>query len=75
MFFALIGVAMATLFGIVAYSIYGTEGLMDNGWIQSVFWWLIIVSAAAGYLDGLIRCELCEKFSALGPLCRVVPCR
>jgi hypothetical protein len=75
MFFALIGVSLATAFGLVAYSIYGPDGLTDNAWIESVFWWLIVTGAVAGYLERPIRCDLCHRFAVLGPLCRVVPCR
>jgi uncharacterized membrane protein YeiH len=74
MIYALIGVALATAFGLIAYSVYGYEGLMDYSWIHSVFWWLIAMGAIVGYLEGLLRCDLCKRFGLTG-LCRANPCQ
>ena len=41
MLYILTGVVSATLFGIFAVGIYGPDGLLDNVWVEYVFWWLI----------------------------------
>ena len=41
MLYILTGVVSATLFGIFAVGVYGPDGLLDNVWVEYVFWWLI----------------------------------
>jgi len=41
MIYILMGLVSATFFGIGAVTVYGTEGLLDNAWVEYVFWWLI----------------------------------
>jgi len=75
-----IGLVSATLFGLVAHGVYGTETLIDHAWIDMVFWALIATGAAvslANALDGCLPCRLrrITPLRGLGErLCRGLPC-
>lgn len=58
MFPLLVGFVAATLFGVLAYSVYGLDALVSYPWIDAVFWALIgagvLVSAANISASGMI---------------------
>ena len=76
MMYVLMGFISATAFGIGAFSIYGYQGLMDNSWIDYVFWWLIGTGIALGLLDSTasLRCRLCRRAALMPALCPEGPC-
>jgi hypothetical protein len=77
MIYLLMGLASATLFGISAVTVYGTEGLLANAWIEYVFWWLIAASAGLAFLDNTagLRRRIGRRMSVPPALCDETPRR
>ena len=51
MIYVLLGLVSAMFFGIGAVSVYGTDGLLANVWVEYVFWWLIGSGALLSLLE------------------------
>jgi hypothetical protein len=71
MIYVLMGLVSATLFGISAVTVYGTEGLLANAWVDYVFWWLIAASVGLASLESTmgLRCSICRRLPVLTVLC------
>jgi len=67
MIYLLMGLVSATLFGISAVTVYGTEGLLANAWIDYVFWWLIAASVGLALVESTagLRCSICRRVPVL----------
>ena len=76
MIYVLTGLLAAMLFGIGSVSVYGHEGLMENLWIEYVFWWLIGTGVLLASVDSTLglRCKLCRHMPHM-PLCASLACR
>ena len=63
MIYVLLGLVSATLFGFVSFSVYGYEALLNDLWIDYVFWWLIGTGVVLAALDSdfRFRCEMCRR--------------
>ncbi len=72
----LMGLAAATAFGIASFSLYGYQGLLDNAWVDYVFWWLIGTGVLLAALDSTfgLRCQICRRLPRV-PLCASLVCR
>ncbi len=76
MIYLLTGFVAATMFGIASFSFYGYEALVENVWVEYVFWWLIgagVMLAAVDSTPGL-RCKICRHLPRV-PLCASLACR
>ncbi len=71
MIYLLMGLVSAMLLGLSAVTVYGTEGLLQNAWVDYVFWWLIAVSAGLAMLDNTtgLRRRVCRLVPGLPALC------
>ena len=56
----LIGLTVATLFGLLAHGIYGTEQIMQHEWIDIVFWSLIGTGFGVSMIHILGACIPCQ---------------
>lgn len=76
MLYILMGVVSATLFGILAVGVYGHDGLLDNLWVEYVFWWLIGTGVILALLENTfkLRCRPCRQTAATRAPCNGVPC-
>ena len=76
MVYILMGLVSAMLFGLSAVAVYGAEGLLQNAWVDYVFWWLIAASAGLALLDNTVglRCSICRRVPVLPLLCNEAPC-
>ena len=76
MFYLLTGLAAAMMFGVASVSVYGYEALVDNAWIDYVFWWLIGTGVLLAAVDSNLglRCKVCRHMARL-PLCASLACR
>ena len=76
MLYILMGVVSATLFGVFAVGVYGAEGLLDNPWVEYVFWWLIGSGIVLALVENTfkLRCAPCRRFTATQAPCNGVPC-
>ncbi len=76
MMYVLTGIVAAMLFGVASVSVYGYEGLMENMWIEYVFWWLIGTGVLLASVDSTLglRCRVCRHMPSM-PLCASLACR
>ncbi len=76
MLYILMGVVSATLFGIFAVGVYGPDGLLDNPWVEYVFWWLIGTGAALALVENAfkLRCGSCRQVPPTRAPCNGLPC-
>lgn len=76
MIYLLTGLAAAMMFGIASVSVYGHEALLDNAWIEYVFWWLIGTGLLLAAVDSTlgIRCKVCRHLPRVH-LCASLACR
>ena len=65
---------LATLFGLIAHALYGTDGLIQRPWVDTAFWGIILAGGVLAGLDAL-RCVLCRgRRRNATLLCRWTPC-
>ncbi len=77
MLYTLFGLVAAAFFGIIAYSIYGLDGLMERAWIDQVFWGLIALGVVMSALEQRVDCVLCKLrgwFTDASAFCHGAPC-
>lgn len=62
MIYLFIGLATATMLGIVANGLYGTEDLINHPWVDYATWAII---ASGVFMSALkpVRCRVCRKIS------------
>ena len=76
----LIGLVSAMAFGILSHSIYGTSGIMNHAWIDTVFWALIGTGVAVSAMNMIGECLPCRVSrllrvrKAADALCKKTPC-
>ena len=56
----LLGLTIAMVFGIFAHAFYGTEQLMQQGWIDIVFWSLIGTGIGVSLIQVFGACTPCR---------------
>jgi hypothetical protein len=56
----LIGLSLATAFGLMAHAVYGTGGLPDEAWVYSVIWALITAGVVVSLLQMSTVCLACR---------------
>lgn len=75
-----IGVLAASIFGIVAITVFSPEFLLTNAWVDVVFWTLIAVGLALSAINLNCECLGCNLARWLRRrdlserLCREPPC-
>lgn len=77
MFYIFVSLIAASLFGIGAVAVYGHEGLIENPWIDMVFWWLIGTGVTLAALDYRLdlSCLVCRRLPGVAPsMCSDAPC-
>lgn len=77
MLYTLIGLTTAAVFGIGAVNVYGLDGLMEQAWVDPVFWGLIAAGAIVALVGPPVRCWLCAlsaRFKNIRLLCQGSPC-
>jgi hypothetical protein len=76
MVYLLLSFALAALFGIAAGSLYGWDALVDQPWVDHVFWALLLAGFAFAAIDNLrgAWCRLCGRVAGTLPFCRRGPC-
>ena len=76
MLYILMGVVSATFFGIFAVGVYGPDGLLDNLWVEYVFWWLIGTGIILAFLENTFKlsCRACRHMADTQVPCNGVPC-
>jgi hypothetical protein len=74
MMYLILSFLTATVFGLVSFGIYGHEGMLQNPWVDYVFWWLIGTGIGLALFDNTIRCPLCQRVPSLPALCQDAPC-
>jgi hypothetical protein len=74
MVYLLLSFSLAALFGIAAGSVYGWDRLLEQPWVDHVFWALLLAGFAFAAMDNLggVWCRLCQRMARTLPLCR--PC-
>lgn len=76
----LLGLTVAMVFGIFANAVYGTEHIMQQGWIDIVFWSLIGTGIGVSLIQVFGACVPCQvsrrvHSAAMSRLfCDQVPC-
>jgi len=76
MIYVLMGLISAAFFGIGAVGVYGPEGLLENVWVDYVFWWLIGTGALLALVEnaaGRVH-RLCRWLRHVPGLHSAVPC-
>ena len=58
MIYMLIGILSAMFFGLVSFTTYGYEALLNYPWIDYIVWWLIGTGVVLAALDNTVtfRC-------------------
>ncbi len=56
----LIALSVASAFGLMAHAVYGTDGLIDQAWIDVVFWAIISTGAGVWLLQVFSSCLACR---------------
>lgn len=56
----LLGLVFAMLFGLMSFMVYGLEGLSQCGWIDTVFWSLVMTGAGISLINELGQCIVCR---------------
>ncbi len=77
MLYTLGGLAAASIFGIITFSLYGYEGLMNRIWIDYIFWGLIASGTLLSHIAPWLKCLWCrigDTFKGYGFICRGAPC-
>jgi hypothetical protein len=67
-------------FGLMSVMVYGLEGLSQSGWIDTVFWSLILTGASITLINEVGQCIVCRVRNLLGlsrfaTFCTETPCR
>jgi len=76
----LFGLFSAMTFGLVAHGIYGTDQIINHGWIDMVFWSLIGTGAAVSLINIGGNCLPCRMTQLVHSsrlsqrLCKDLPC-
>jgi len=76
MLYIYLALSSAALLGISASWLYGSEALMDQGWVDHAFWALILggyILAAIDNASGL-WCQICQRLAGRVALCQRAPC-
>jgi hypothetical protein len=76
MTYLFLGFGSAVLFALGAATVYGSDALMLQDWVDYVFWALILAGFALAAIENLrpAWCRLCERMSASVAFCRNAPC-
>ncbi len=63
MIYMLIGILSAMFFGLVSFTTYGYEALLNDPWIDYIVWWLIGTGVVLAALDNTVtfRCGICSR--------------
>jgi hypothetical protein len=71
MLYLFVGFASAALFGIGIASLYGTEAVIDNPWVDYTFWALILTGAAFAALENAagLWCRVCNRLAGAVAIC------
>jgi hypothetical protein len=56
----LLGLIFAMLFGLFSFMVYGLEGLTQYGWIDTVFWTLILTGTGITLINEVGQCIACR---------------
>ncbi len=56
----LLGLIFAMLFGLISFMVYGLEGLTQYGWIDTIFWTLILTGAGITLINEVGQCIACH---------------
>ncbi|MES9992988.1 MAG: hypothetical protein ABW098_13600 [Candidatus Thiodiazotropha sp.] len=56
----LLGLVVAMLFGLMAFFVYGLDGLINYPWIDAVFWALIASGALITFINETGQCLACK---------------
>jgi hypothetical protein len=56
----LIGISLATVFGLMAHAVYGARGLPHEAWVYSVIWVLITAGVVVSLLQMPTACLVCR---------------
>lgn len=75
----LLGLILAMLFGLMSFAVYGFEGLTEYGWIDTIFWSLILTGASITLINEVGQCIVCRlsrwfKFAGFHRFCTQSPC-
>ena len=65
MFAVHFGLSAAMLFGLVAYGVYDTAGVMMHGWFDILFWSLIHIGVGVSVIGTLGRRLSCRIFKVV----------
>ncbi len=76
----LLGLILAMCFGLMSFMVYGLEGLSQSGWIDTVFWSLILTGASITLINEVGQCIVCRirnllRLSQFAAFCTDTPCR
>ena len=58
----LIGLSLATVFGLMVHAVYGTTGLPHEPWVYSVIWAMITAGVVISLLQMSTACLACRVF-------------
>jgi hypothetical protein len=75
----LLGLILATFFGLMSFMVYGHEGLNQSTWIDTVFWSLILTGAGITLINEVGQCLTCRlrrwlKIDRFEAFCRETAC-
>lgn len=62
MFYILISLVLASLFGLAVDNVYGSQGLRQYPWVDYTFWWIIGSGVALAAITPM-REKLCQLLS------------
>jgi hypothetical protein len=67
----LLSLAMASVFGVTAFAVYG-YGVFENAWFDYAFWGVIGVGALLALIDdgSAVRRRVCREWPLAASLCR-----
>ena len=61
----LIGLSLATVFGLMVHAVYGTQGLPHEPWVCSVIWAMITAGVVISLLQMPTACLACRVFRSI----------